>query len=134
MNKVVFVFSALLTLGCLSNNMNAQQDKTGNKYFDWSFNPNINNPVDNPNVKKLSLIEVKGNKFVNAQGDTILFRGVAIADTDKIDQERHWNKTLFIKVKEFGATIVGIPIHPAAWRARTPAKYLPLLEQTELVM
>ena len=129
MKKIIFVFSALFISWCLINIVNAQQDKTGNKYFDWSYNLDINNPADNPNMKKLSLVKVKGSRFVNMQGDTILFRGVAIADPDKLDQQRHWNKTLFVKVQEFGTTIVRIPIHPAAWRARTPSKYLLLLDQ-----
>jgi endoglucanase len=44
-----------------------------------------------------------------------------------------------MKVKEMGATVVRIPIHPVAWRERTPEQYLLLLDQavewcTELQM
>ena len=100
------------------------------KLFDWGNNLDLAyKPVHHPDAKKLPLIKVKGSKFVNERGDTILFRGVAIADPDKIEQEGKWNKNLFIKVKEFGAAIVRIPVHPAAWRMRTPAQYLLLLDQ-----
>ena len=109
--------------------VNAQQTKKDTNYYDWSQAVDANRPVKNPNAKKLPLIQVKGNSFVDPQGDTVVFRGVAVADPDKLEQGGHWNKILFVKVKDFGATIVRIPIHPASWRARTPANYLQLLDQ-----
>ena len=86
-------------------------------------------PNANPKAKVLPLIMVKGNKFVNSKGDTVLFRGLAISDPDKIERQGHWNKNHFDKVKEMGALIVRIPVHPVAWRERTPEKYLELLDQ-----
>lgn len=83
----------------------------------------------NQDAKKLPLIKVQGNKFVNEKGDTILFRGVAISDPDKVDGQGHWDKNEFEQVKAMGATLVRIPVHPAAWRSRTPQKYLQLLDQ-----
>ncbi len=81
-----------------------------------------------PNAKLLSLISVKGNRFVNANGDAVLFRGVSIADPDKIEHEGHWNKSLFENVKSMGAVLVRIPVHPVAWRERTSNNYLMLLD------
>ncbi len=81
------------------------------------------------NAKQLQLIKVSGSKFVKADGDTILFRGVSIADPDKIEFQGHWDKQLFERVKNLGATLVRIPVHPIAWRTRTPEKYLHLLDQ-----
>ena len=51
----------------------------------------------------------------------------------------HWSKDHFVKVKEMGAKLVRIPVHPVAWRERTPAEYIKLLDQavgwcTELEM
>ena len=85
-------------------------------------------PEPNNNTT-LSLIKVKGNRFVSAEGDTILFRGLAFADPDKIEAEGHWNKDLFKRVKDMGANILRIPIHPVAWRNRTPNTYIALLDQ-----
>jgi aryl-phospho-beta-D-glucosidase BglC (GH1 family) len=79
--------------------------------------------------KKLPLISVKGNKFVDPSGNTVLFRGLAISDPDKLEMQGHWTKEHFIKVKEMGTKLVRIPIHPVAWRERTPAEYLKLLDQ-----
>jgi endoglucanase len=81
------------------------------------------------NAKKLPLISVKGNKFVDPEGKTILFRGLSISDPDKLESQGHWNKEHFIKVQEMGAQIVRIPVHPVAWRGRTPANYIKLLDQ-----
>src|SRR5664279_1942794 len=86
-------------------------------------------PKNNPKAKILPLIRVVRNKFVNQKGDTILFRGLSISDPDKIDRQGHWNKAHFEKVKEMGTMLVRIPVHPVAWRERTPEKYLELLDQ-----
>jgi hypothetical protein len=94
----------------------------------WNERP-VGRPVPNPNAKKLPLISVRGNKFVDPQGNPVLFRGVSIADPDKIEQQGHWNKDLFVKVSQMGAHVVRIPVHPVAWRERTPREYLVLLDQ-----
>ncbi len=82
--------------------------------------------VDN---KKMPLISVKGNKFVDPNGNTVLFRGLSISDPDKLEMQGHWSKDHFVKVKEMGTKLVRIPIHPVAWRERTPAEYIKLLDQ-----
>jgi len=89
--------------------------------------------------KKLPLISVKGNKFVDPTGAPVLFRGLSLSDPDKVEMQGHWNKEHFAKVKEMGAKLVRIPVHPVAWRERTPPEYLKLLDQavdwcTELEM
>jgi aryl-phospho-beta-D-glucosidase BglC (GH1 family) len=95
----------------------------------WWNEEQFERPVPYPDARKLPLISVKGNKFVNSRGDTMLFRGVSISDPDKVEAQGHWNKKHFENVKETGATIVRIPVHPAAWRERTPKKYLAMLDQ-----
>src|ERR1019366_7008952 len=81
------------------------------------------------NARKMPLISVKGNHFEDPQGKTILFRGLAISDPDKLEMQGHWNREHFVKVKEMGTRLVRIPIHPVAWRESTPAEYLKLLDQ-----
>lgn len=70
-----------------------------------------------------------GNKSADPQGKTVLFRGLAISDPDKLQMQGHWSKEHFEKVEEMGAMIVRIPVHPVAWRERTPAEYLKLLDE-----
>ena len=78
--------------------------------------------------KPLPLISVNGNHFVDPDGRTVLFKGVSIADPDKIEREGHWNSDLFDHLRAYGAKLVRIPVHPAAWRSRTPKRYLALLD------
>ncbi len=119
------ILISLLLLGALVYffDINAQEAKP---WFQGSPRQSFK---ANPKVKILPRVSVKANKFVNPKGDTILFRGVSISDPDKIERQGHWNKEHFEKVKELGAMIVRIPVHPAAWRERTPEKYLELLDQ-----
>ena len=95
----------------------------------WYQNGPWRRPVADPKAKLLPLISVKGNSFVDPDGDTILFRGLAISDPDKIERQGHWNQNHFEHIKETGAMLVRIPVHPVAWRERTPGKYLELLDQ-----
>ena len=81
------------------------------------------------NNKKLPLIAVKGNHFVDPDGKTILFRGLSIADPDKLQVQGHWNRELFVKAKEMGTTLLRIPVHPVAWRERGGAEYIKVLDQ-----
>lgn len=97
--------------------------------YNWSERGWPAPPVWKGSATYLPLVRVAGNRFVDAAGDTMLFRGLSVADPDKLEQEGMWNKKLFVKAKEFGARIVRIPVHPGAWRARTPEKYLLLLDQ-----
>ena len=103
--------------------------RAGKSYHDWWNDQNIGKPLDGPNATKLPLIRVLGNAFVSDRGDTILFRGLSISDPDKIEHQGHWNRSHFVKVKEMGTMLVRIPVHPIAWRERTPTKYLELLDQ-----
>ncbi|MDR0973356.1 MAG: glycoside hydrolase family 5 protein [Prevotellaceae bacterium] len=87
----------------------------------------VNTP--SPKAKDMPLIKVNGNHFETPDGNTILFRGIAISDPDKVERQGHWNKAHFERIKAYGANIIRVPIHPVAWRERTPEKYLELLDQ-----
>ena len=86
-------------------------------------------PQPNPKASLLPRISVKGNHFVNSAGETVLFRGAAISDPDKLAGQGRWSPELFAAVKDLGANLVRIPVHPVAWRSRTPDGYLELLDQ-----
>jgi len=74
-------------------------------------------------------IRVEGNRFVDDVGNTFIFRGVSIADPDKLVEERQWKKSLFEEVKRWGANTIRLPIHPRAWRERGQDDYLRLIDQ-----
>lgn len=96
----------------------------------WWAQPN-HWPAPDPaaDAARLPLISVRGNRFVDPAGAPMLFRGVSIADPDKLLDQGQWNPALFAAVKNFGANLVRIPVHPIAWRKLKPAGYLKLLDQ-----
>lgn len=77
----------------------------------------------------LEPIQVAGNRFVNPAGETVIFQGLSSSDPDKLAKDGHWNEAYFAEIAAWGANIVRLPIHPAAWREQTPEKYLALLDQ-----
>ncbi|MGO8837074.1 MAG: glycoside hydrolase family 5 protein [Limisphaerales bacterium] len=127
MKNIIFVTAcaALLRFQPAS----AQPTNQTNDYHQWWRDRPYGKTYVNSQTNQLPLIRVQGNKFVDPDGQTILFRGVSIGDPDKLLHEGHWNKAHFEKVKEMGATLVRIPVHPYAWRELTPREYLKLLDQ-----
>jgi hypothetical protein len=123
-------FTTILCIASLwLSNAGAQQATETNSYHQWWRDRPLGRPVNSPLAKKLPRIQVKGNKFVDPNGKSILFRGLSISDPDKIEHQGHWNKGHFEKVREMGTMLVRIPVHPVAWRERTPTEYLKLLDQ-----
>lgn len=74
-------------------------------------------------------VSVQGNRFVTADGKTIVFRGLDSGDPDKLERNGQWNKHYFEMAKSWGANVVRIPVHPAAWRIHGEKDYLKLLDQ-----
>ncbi|MBN1764562.1 MAG: cellulase family glycosylhydrolase [Sedimentisphaerales bacterium] len=139
MRHAVRLMAMVLLVLCRNTGVFAQETTKAEEPREWWDSGRWRRPVPNPDARKLGLIQVKENKFVNPEGETVLFRGLAISDPDKLADQGHWSKEHFEKVKEMGAMLVRIPVHPVAWRDRTPEKYLELLDQavawcTELEM
>jgi aryl-phospho-beta-D-glucosidase BglC (GH1 family) len=107
----------------------AVQSKPSKRLHTWWRDAGPGQRPYTANNKTMPLISVKGNKFVDPSGKTVLFRGLSISDPDKLEGQGHWSKDHFVKVKEMGAKLVRIPIHPVAWRERTPPDYIKLLDQ-----
>lgn len=82
----------------------------------------------NTAVQELPRVTVEGNKFM-VNGQPILFRGLNIADPDKLSAEGRWNERHFKEVRQWGANIVRFPVHPASWRKHGEKAYLALLDK-----
>ena len=96
---------------------------------DW-WNVPYPEPFDADRLEKTpDFIRVEGNRFVDERGETRIFMGVAISDPDKLERSGHWQRGHFEKVKEWGADVVRVPVHPVAWRGRGKAAYLEMLDQ-----
>jgi aryl-phospho-beta-D-glucosidase BglC (GH1 family) len=128
MNKRLLLPALFLLFSGLLSETASQQPAENNSQAWWQSGP-WQRPQENPDLEVLPLVMVRGNKFVNERGDTLLLRGLAISDPDKLESQGYWKKFHFEKVKEMGATVVRIPVHPVAWRERTPEGYLVLLDQ-----
>jgi endoglucanase len=117
--------ATLLLLGCAPFISTAQTKS----YHAWWNDQHPGTPVTGQTLTALPLLHVNGSQFVDEKGDTVIVRGMAISDPDKVEHQGQWNKSLFQHVKDLGANVVRIPIHPIAWRERAPANYLALLDQ-----
>ena len=123
--KLLFLLP-LLAVPVLHVSAQEQKETDYNAWWDEAYRLP---PEKDPMTSKMPLIRVEGNRFVNSNGDTLLIRGLAISDPDKVEKQGQWHKHHFEQVKEMGATICRIPVHPIAWRERTPDGYLELLDQ-----
>ncbi len=131
MKKYLVVLSFIFSVLFLSaqNNFAQGAEKKAAKYHEWWNERFPGAPMQFKDAKMLPLIKVRGNQFVNAGGDTVIFHGLAIADPGKLVNEGHWSKEIFEKAKQLGTMIIRIPVHPISWREVTPEKYLMLLDQ-----
>jgi len=87
---------------------------------------------DSSRLRAQSYIQVQGNRFVDDQGNTVIFRGVSIADPDALVRQNRWDKKLFQEIRSWDANAVRLPVHPAAWRDRGEQGYFALLDQAVL--
>lgn len=78
----------------------------------------------------LPFLKVEGNKFVDEDGNQVMLRGVSTSDPDKLEKQGQWSKSYLQEVKNWGANVVRIPVHPRAWRERGEQGYLELIDQT----
>ena len=86
-------------------------------------------PGKGQNGQPLSRISVKGNKFVDETGETLVFRGFNTSDPDKLEKNGHWDRQYLEEIKNWGANIVRFPVHPRAWRERGQENYITLLDK-----
>jgi len=77
----------------------------------------------------LERLRADGNRLVDPDGDTVILQGVNISDPDKLERGGHWHRRHFEVIREWGANVVRIPVHPVAWRGRGKDEYFELLDQ-----
>lgn len=104
-----FIIFAVLFAFVKQNAFAAQQVEWWNIPYPKSF--------DQSQLIEQNFIRVQGNKFVDEQNETFLFKGMNIASPDKLKAQGKWNKALFEELKAWGANTIRVPIHPIGWRA-----------------
>lgn len=80
-------------------------------------------------TKSPPFISVMGHRFTDEDDEVFLFKGMSIADPDKLFEEGQWNKKIFTELHLWGANTVRLPVHPASWRKRGVQNYVKLLDQ-----
>jgi endoglucanase len=120
----VFVVSIALLLSNIALADNAWETTSG-----WWNASDIPAFEQRKITRQLPLIRVEGNRFVDEQGKTMVFRGVNIADPDKLANDKRLSKKHFEVIRAWGANVVRIPVHPRAWKERGVKGYLELLDQ-----
>jgi endoglucanase len=120
--KSLLAFAGLLALAPLISSADAPASP-------WNEPKPAKKEATEAKAAALALISVKGNHFVDPDGKTVLFRGVSIVDPDNLVERGRWNRQVFAAIKDLGANLVRIPVHPAGWRHQGPAAYTALLDQ-----
>ncbi|KAA9132637.1 glycoside hydrolase family 5 protein [Marinihelvus fidelis] len=77
----------------------------------------------------LSQLSVDGNRFINADGDTVVLRGLSLSDPWHLERQGHWNRAYFEAARAWNAELVRIPVHPGWWREAGHEQYLQWLDQ-----
>lgn len=126
--KYLSIFSLTILL-CISITPSVFAEKYQGNHVEWWNKPYPRTFDSNGFKNTLSFIHVEGNKFMDKQGNHIIFKGVNISDPDKLEKNGHWNKKHFEVIKDWGANIIRIPVHPAAWHERGKNEYFKLLDQ-----
>lgn len=137
--SAIFIVASGLLGGCAtgSNDRPSAQNPDQNHGFtsvqasqsEWWNIPYPTSFETDSLAKKQSFIRVEGNGFVTESGDEFMFRGVNIADPDKLAGQGHWNKALFEELDRWGANTVRIPVHPLGWRIRGKQWYFDRIDE-----
>lgn len=118
-----------LALAPLLTAVPAQANDTWGNTAGW-WVPDDAPPFDATRIRRqLPRVKVKGNAFVTEDGgEPVVFRGLNIADPDKIENDKRLTPAHLGVVAAWGANVIRVPVHPSAWRKRGKAAYLKLLD------
>ncbi|MBO4586127.1 MAG: glycoside hydrolase family 5 protein [Bacteroidales bacterium] len=57
-------------------------------------------------------VKVEGNKFIDPQGNEIVFRGLCFSDPVKLVRDGQWTERYFQEAADWGANVVRFAVHP----------------------
>ena len=64
-------------------------------------------------AEKQAWVKVEGNKFIDHQGNELVFRGLCLADPVKLVRDGQWTERIFAEAADWGANVVRFAVHPA---------------------
>jgi endoglucanase len=62
-----------------------------------------------------SKLQVSGNQIVNAEGSVVLLKGLMPPDPARLHSENKFSRDFFSGMRETGANVIRIPVHPENW-------------------
>ena len=74
-------------------------------------------------------VRVEGNKFLDPQGNQMLFAGLCASDPDRLETANQWNDRYFGEAANWGANIIRFAVHPQAVRRRGWDAYFEILDR-----
>lgn len=57
-------------------------------------------------------VKVEGNKFIDPEGEELVFRGLCFSDPVKLVRDGQWNERYFAEAADWGANVVRFAVHP----------------------
>jgi endoglucanase len=129
MKRTITALVVAVVVVALTPSGTAFAGDTGTSCGDWWDVP-YPEPFDAAKIESPPpFIHVEGHRFVDENGTTRIFHGVNISDPDKLQKDGYWNRAYFKVIKDWGADIVRVPVHPVAWKGRGKDAYFELLDQ-----
>ncbi len=119
----------VLALLAVAASLPAGAQSPGGGRSDWWNEPYPGTFDATKLAKAPGWIRVEGNRFVDESGRTVVFRGVNISDPDKLAKNGRWGRKHFEVIKDWGANVIRVPVHPVAWNQRGSDAYFELLDQ-----
>jgi endoglucanase len=105
--KTVLFSAIIMTLFVSLQNVAAESVTKSEK--NWWGDPYPTQFDSSQLSTKLDFVSVQGNKLIDESGKQVIFRGVNIADPDKLLREGKWSEKLFKEVKAWGLTLFVYP-------------------------
>ena len=59
-----------------------------------------------------SWVKVEGNRFIDPQGNELVFRGLCFSDPVKLVYEGQWTERYFAEAADWGSNVVRFAVHP----------------------
>jgi len=74
-------------------------------------------------------VRVNGNRFLDPQGQPIIFAGLCASDPDRLERANQWEERYFGAAVEWGANVIRFAVHPQAVRRRGWDEYFKILDR-----
>ena len=72
-------------------------------------------------------------RIVDAKGDKVIYKGLALNDPAVLTAEKEWNEAHFDHIQKWDANVVRIPITPSNWQKHGKEFYFEAIDEAAVV-